>query len=362
MILLVLLAALALSPQQNTAIPETKAPVPPEQVLAWQLEGLTPEELREEVASRGLTECAELPLLNALAAARADVETVQAVRHAKAPCTVWKLGLQLPRPTDYLYEIAGAMMWNDWGYALQTMQAETMKQPENADVHLIYAHLLAMSEDWISAYGEATTAVRLAPASPYAHAQRSTICYHSRLTECAVAEAMAMVKARPKDAVAYAVLGHARELQGYDDEALLAYAEGKRLNAGYAEIFAGFGRVYGREGAFEKAVEAFDEAIRLDGREAEYFVDMAQLYQMEGNTSKAIEKWEMAKKLAPNRAEILLALGNTYLMARRYPEAVREYRELLELRPDMEPQLVKALRAEGHETEAAAVDAEGVIK
>jgi hypothetical protein len=150
--LLVLLAALALPPQQSNATPETKAPVPPEQVLAWQLEGLTAKELREEVASRGLTECAEQPLLSALAAARADVETVRAVRHAKAPCTVWKLGLQLP--TDYLYEIAGAMMWNDWGYALRTMQAETMKQPGNPDVHLIYAHLLAASEDWIAAYGK----------------------------------------------------------------------------------------------------------------------------------------------------------------------------------------------------------------
>jgi hypothetical protein len=49
-------------------------------------------------------------------------------------------------------------------------------------------------------------------------------------------------------------------------------------------------------------------------------------------------------------------------MAQRYPEAVREYRELLELRPEMEPQLVKALRAEGHETEAAAVDVGGVMK
>ncbi len=362
MILLVLLAALTLPPQQSNTIPQTKGPVPPEQVLAWQLEGLTPEELREEMASRGLTECAEQPLLNALAAARTDVETVQAVRHAKAPCTVWKLGLQSPRPTDYLYEITGAMMWNDWGYALQTIRAETMKQPGNADVHLIYAHLLEMSEDWIAAYGEATTAVRLAPESPYAHAQRSTICFHSRLSECALAEAMTVVRMRPRDAVAYIVLGHARELQGYDDEALLAYAEAKRLNAGYAEMFAGFGRVYGRQGAFEQALKAFDEAIRLDGGEAEYFCDMAQLYQTEGYTDKAIEKWKKAKELAPNRAEILLALGNTYLMAQRYPEAVREYRELLELRPEMEAQLVNALRAEGHETEAAAVGTEGVMK
>jgi hypothetical protein len=113
-------------------------------------------------------------LLNALAAARADAGTVQAIRHAKAPCTVWKLGLQLPRPTHYLHEFAAAIKSNDRECALQTMQAETMKQAGNADVHLIYLHLLEMSEDWIAAYGEATTVVRLAPESPFAHAQRST--------------------------------------------------------------------------------------------------------------------------------------------------------------------------------------------
>jgi tetratricopeptide (TPR) repeat protein len=109
----------------------------------------------------------------------------------------------------------------------------------------------------------------------------------------------------------------------------------------------GFDRVYGREGAFEKAVKAFDEAILLDGGEAEYFCDMAQLYQTEGYTDKAIEKWKKSNELAPNRVEILLALGNTYLMAQRYPEAVREYRELLELRPEMEPQLVKGCARRG---------------
>jgi hypothetical protein len=54
---------------------------------------------------------------------------------------------------------------------------------------LIYAHFLRMAEDWIAAYGEATEAVALAPQSPYAHALRSTICYHFHLPECALCDA-----------------------------------------------------------------------------------------------------------------------------------------------------------------------------
>jgi len=85
MITLALFAALAFPPQQESFNAEKNAPVAPEKVLAWQLEGLAEEEIREEVKRRGLTECAEESLLNALSEARADVETVQVVRHAKAP-------------------------------------------------------------------------------------------------------------------------------------------------------------------------------------------------------------------------------------------------------------------------------------
>lgn len=358
MFTLVLLAALAFPPRQNSVPSEANTPVQPEQVLAWQLEGLTQEEIREEVGNHGLTESPEAPLLNALSAAGADAETIEAVRHAKSPHTLWKLGLRLPRPTDYLYEAAGAILWRDWGPAMRTMQEEVEKQPRDPDVRLIYAHFLRMAEDWIAAYGEATEAVALAPQSPYAHALRSTICYHSQLPGCALREANVFVKLRPQDAAAYLVLGHAKELQGHDDEALQAYAEAKRLHPGYSAIYAGMGRVYSRQGKFENAIASYEEAIRMDGQSAEYEFDLGQVYLVEGYTRKAIEAFKRAKMLEPGRPEILLALGNAYLADEQYSEAVREYRELLETAPDNEVarlQLTKAMRAEGPREAAAQV-------
>jgi tetratricopeptide (TPR) repeat protein len=364
MITLALFAALAFPPQQESFNAEKNAPVAPEKVLAWQLEGLAEEEIREEVKRRGLTECAEESLLNALSAARADVETVQVVRHAKAPCTVWKLDLRVPRPMDYLYEVAGAVMWNDWNHAMRTMEAEVSQEPRDPDARLIYAHLLGMSEDWITAYGEATEAVALAPQSPYAHALRSTICYHSGLTECALREANLFVKMKPEDASAYIMLGHAKELQGHDDEALAAYNEAKRLHAGYSEIFAGFRRVYARGGEFEKAVTACEQAIRLDSGQAEYYAELAQIYEAEGHLPEAIENWKKAKQIEP-RPEILLALGDAYLAGEQYGAAVREYGELLQVAPEMESvrkQLAKAFRAEGREGEAETLLAEPSVE
>ena len=355
MIGLVLFAALSIPPQQSSPPPEVTGPVAPEQVLAWQLEGLTQEEIRDEVRKRGLTEYPEIALLSALSAAGADAETIHTLRQTKAPRKIWKLGLRLPSPTDYLYAIAGAILWNDRESALLTIQSEAEKQPRNPNVHLIYAHLASIQEDWIQAYGEATAAVKLAPESPYAHGLRSTICYHARLPECAAREAGIFVKERPEDAGAYIVLGHALEMQANFAESLQAYTEAKRLHAGYSAIYEGMGRVYGQMGEFEKAVEAFEQAIRMEGNAPEYSCELAQLYLAEGYTRKAIETLLKAKENDPDRVEVLLALGNAYLAGEHYPAAIREYRELLERLPDLEiarAQLAKALRAEGRGEEA----------
>jgi hypothetical protein len=70
---LVLFAALTFPPQENLSRSPVKTPVQPEQVLAWQLEGLRQEEIREEVSARGLTNYPEIAFLSALSAARADL-------------------------------------------------------------------------------------------------------------------------------------------------------------------------------------------------------------------------------------------------------------------------------------------------
>jgi tetratricopeptide (TPR) repeat protein len=327
-------------------------------VLAWQLEGLTQEEIREEVQKRGLTEYPEVALLSALAAAGANPETIRALRQTKAPRKIWKLGLRLPSPTDYLYEIAGAILWNDRESALLTIQNEADKQPRNPNVHLIYAHLASIQEDWIQAYGEATAAVKLVPDSPYAHGLRSTVCYHAQLSACAAREAGIFVKLRPEDAGAYILLGHALEMQANFAESLQAYREAKRLHAGYSAIYEGMGRVYGQMGEFEKAVQAFEQAIRMEENAPEYSCELAQLYLAEGYTRKAIDTLMKAKTRDPDCLKVLLALGNAYLAAERYPAAIQEYQELLKKAPDLEiagAQLAKALRAEGRAEEAAQV-------
>ena len=361
MITLILLAALSLPSRQTSSVASVKVPATPEQVLAWQLEGLTQEEIREEVSSRGLPERPEEALYSALSAARADAETIRALRQTKAPRKLWKLGLRLPSATDYLYEIAGALLWNDWDAALQTIQAEAEKQPRNPDVHLIYAHLAQRQGDWITAYGQATEATALAPEWPYAHGLRSTVCYHSQLVECATREALRFVEMRPEDAEAYIVLGHAREMQGRYLEALEAYARAEKLHPGYSAIYAGKGAVYRRMGDFENAARSYEQATRMDARNIEYRCELAQVYWAAGFTHRAIEELKKAKEVAPESPEILMALGNAYFASGQYDAAIREYREALEVEPDAEPvrtQLAKALRAEGRVEEAEQVSRE----
>lgn len=71
---------------------------------------LTQEEIREEVSAHGLTTYPDIALLSALSAAGADAETIRAMQHAPGPRSRWGLALKVPKPTDYLYEIGGAVM------------------------------------------------------------------------------------------------------------------------------------------------------------------------------------------------------------------------------------------------------------
>jgi len=354
----VLLAAFTVSPHPNLATNEEKGPVAPEQVLAWQLEGLTQDEIREEVSVHGLTTYPDIAFLSALSAAGADMETIRTVQQAPGPRSRWGLTLRLPKPTDYLYEVAGAILWNDWEHAVLTMEREAREQPSDRDVQLVYAHVLSVEEDWIVAFAAATRAVALAPESPYAHGVRSTVCYHSHLPECAAREAVAFVQLRPTDAAAYIALAHAREAEGAFDEALAALAKAEHFHAGYGEIYATRGRVYAGMGEYEKAVQSFERAIRLDNKNPLYHLQFAELYLAEGYNRQAIAELKAAKELAPNRPEVLLALGNAYLAQERYEAAAKEFRELLEQEPDLEvarEQLAKTLRAEGRFQDAEQV-------
>jgi len=351
----VLLLALTLPPPQAVSGSQENKAVAPEQVLAWQLEGLTPQEIREEVSARGLTSYPEISLLSALSAAGADEETIQVVRHSTGPRNRWGLSLKLPKPTDYLYEIAGAVMWNDWDHALQTIQRESDAQPNNPDVYLIYAHLLSVREDWIAAFGAAKRAVMLAPGSPYSHAMRSTVCYHSRLPECAIREALTFVQMRPQDAASYITLAHARELEGENVAALAALARAEQLHPDYAEIYATRGRIYEAMGQFEWSIQSHERAIQLEPKNPQHHFQLAMVYLGEGYNRQAVSELKFAKAIAQDSPEILLALGNAYLAEERYGAAEKEFRELLDRAPDLEiarEQLAKALRAEGRTQEA----------
>lgn len=257
----------------------------------------------------GLAESPEESFYALVSAAGANAETIHALQGVKAPRKLWKLGLPLPGRSDYLYVIANALRQNDVDSALLTIESEAAKQPQNPDVHLVYAQLAKMRQDWITAYGQASEAVALAPDSAYAHAQRSTACYYSRLVECASREAERFQQMHPQDAVAYIVLGHARELQGRFDEALQAYAQAEKLHPGYSAIPAGRGIVFQRLGDLEDAVKAYLQAIRLDEKYVEYRCELAQVYLRGGYTKKAIETLKQAKELAPRAAGHPAGLG-----------------------------------------------------
>jgi hypothetical protein len=74
-------AVLAIPSQMNPAI-ETNRPIQPEELFAWQLGGVTQEEIRAEVNTRGMASRPEESVMEALGWTGADAATIKAVQRA----------------------------------------------------------------------------------------------------------------------------------------------------------------------------------------------------------------------------------------------------------------------------------------
>jgi Flp pilus assembly protein TadD len=355
-----MLVLLGISPQSK-AIPPQSSAVTSEQLLAWQLAGLTREELLAELETRGLQSRPSDDTMDALTPAGAEPATIKAIERASQAANIWQLRWKPSATVLLLQEVAHQIYENEREAAEAMLREELRKRPGNAELHLVLAHLLCEDEYWVEAYAEARQAVALAPLSPYARGQLSFICSRARLGGSASKHAREMLELRPHDAVAYGLLGLSLNSEGNYTEAIQAFDNALKLKPDYAAAFSGSGTAYRRTGDYKRSIEAFERAIQLEPKQFLYFCELGDTYYLSGNLGKAIHAYKDAEGLAPDRPDIRQNLGNLYLQGHRYEDAVREFREMLAKSPEWDlarPGLAAALRGLGRTAEAAQVYAE----
>jgi predicted Zn-dependent protease len=224
----------AYSPDVCRAIPshlnhaiETNRPIKPEELLAWQLGGVTQEEIRAEVNTRGMASRPE--------------ESVM---------------LKRPRPWDVFVEVARELRQDCVDDVIGTLREVIEKQPKNAWMHFVLASLTGREEGWLSAYDESSKVVKFAPQSPYIQRQHFYICSRARLGQPAETHARKMLALRPKDPVAHHAVGMALGTQGRTEEALRAYEEAARLQPSLAAAQFGIRTAQRNSGEIEVSIAA----------------------------------------------------------------------------------------------------------
>jgi hypothetical protein len=197
-------AALAIPSQMSHAI-ETNGPIEPEELLAWQLGGVTQEEIRAEANTRGMVSRPEGSVMEALSWMGADAATIKAIQHASGRRPNWELGLKR-QPWDVFVKVARERRQNYVDDAKGTLREAIEKQPTNAWMHFVWASMMGREEDWLSAYDESSKGVKFASQSPYIQGQYSYICSRTGLGQPAEIHAK-MLALRSKDAVAHSSAG-----------------------------------------------------------------------------------------------------------------------------------------------------------
>lgn len=330
-------------------------PVSAQQILAWLIAGVSPNELSFQIAIRGVGFASSPSFEEKLAAASPDASLVNEIRGARRPN-----GAELPSNYEVLADAALAFRKQNYHLASKIVIDALRTDSNNADLFFALGNLLRQEGRWAAMLQAATNAVKLDPGFAPIHGQLSYALYRLEDPRCEE-EARKMFELEPNSAEAHKLLGLAMFLQGNSPAALAEYAKSLEIQPGNAIVYFDIGLVRRKMGDFDRAIAAYRRAIDLDDTNPDYELNLGVAYDKSGRIDDAVAVYRKAIVQFPNRLDLRQNLGGTLCNIGRYGEAIPVLRELLNIDPSWNmarPCLYKALMNTGQIAEASAVRAE----
>lgn len=121
---------------------------------------------------------------------------------------------------------------------------------------------------------------------------------------------------------------------GNYSEAIVAYTEAIRLNAGYAEAYNNRGMAKGRLGKFFAGIADYNTAILLKPDYTEAYHNRGVTKGRSGDHAAAIVDYDMAIRLKPEYAEAFNSRGIAKYKLGKHFAAISDYDEAIRLKPD----------------------------
>jgi len=335
-----------------------QAPIPAKQLLAWVVGGMSVDQLKAQVESRGTAFQSDNSYLELLKSAGAAPEVLCLLSKAGKPAGVAAPAITADPAFQKLASAATALGAKNHEAALKALAAAVQIEPNDADLNFAMGGIFASMGDWERAAATYHQATHLSPDFLDAHLALAYACYRVQDADCAEAESKRVLMRSPDDAEAHKDLGLAYMVRDDNASAVREYREAIRLKPDYSNAYYDLGIALHDMKDMDGSIAAYQQAIKFDPNNSAQYYNMGISYADKGDHAHAIAAYRKAKTLNPKGLEIRQNLGSELCMSAEYAGAVKEFNELLAMDPEWNMArdgLGRSLIGIGHFDEAIAV-------
>lgn len=344
--------------------PTPRPPFSQTQLIAWQIAGVSTQDLLGQIRANGIAFSPDDAHLEALKDAQLAADLLVALPAAPAHAEVSNSGV--PQTL-----VAASQAYNAKDYAAARHALEPLaQQTKSADLYAALGNVFFLSHDLPAAKSAFESATELDPSFIYAHVRLAGIYYTLQNPDQTSAEAKKALKLQPDSTEArrYLSLSLSMKLQGgsaasasngvedledlHDTEGIPQ--EAKDLNNQAIQLED--------QGDYKGAEAAWNNAIKVYPKAAVFFYNRANMYvKWGGHNVLALNDFRQAKALAPRNLAIRQNYGHFLCEGHSYNDAIVEFQEILKMDADWNmarPCLYIALYNVGRKNEAAHILAE----
>lgn len=326
----------SLTPSNAAASETTPWPIRQTELLVLVAGNALPENIVNEVRTRGLAFRMDDSFRTQLTIASAAPSILAAIEAAYPSANV--TAEDKPDPALLQHIAAAAKLMRDKRYeeAADELTATLSGNFEKFEIGFVMGELLRQQEKWNQAAAVYVEVLRQEPAFTEAHTKLSYVLYRSGDGEGALREAKGALLRNPQNAEAHKNAGLALHLLGKLDAALAEYKEALRIKPDYVFAHKDIALVLDDKREFDDAITEHKKAIALDPNSADLHYCLGVTLGNKGDFDSAIREYREAKRLDPNAYATRQNLAASFMDLQMYPEAIRELRELEAMFPNAE--------------------------
>jgi tetratricopeptide (TPR) repeat protein len=322
-------------PGNSAAQQHPQAPLRQTELLALIAGNALPENIVNEIHTRGIAFRLDDSFRLQLTAAGATAPVLAELSSARQPAKATAGDKPDPALLQHIVSAAKLMKSKNYDQAADELSATLQGNFEKFEIGFVMGELLRQQENWAQAAAVYTEVLRQDPNFPEAHTKLSLVLYRIGDGEGALREAKTALARTPQNAEAFKNAGLALDILGKPDAALVQYREALRIKPDYPYVHLDIALILSARRDFDGAIAENKKAIALDPNFTDAHENLGIAFDNKGDHDSAIRETREAKRLSPSSYSPRHNLAASLMNAQLYPQAIQEFRELEAMFPDV---------------------------